>query len=68
MGDYAEAEEALLAINNDDYRMDSVYVNWLARWYSSPAFENHQPHGHVAVFGEFHVHVPCLASPMMFVF
>jgi len=33
VGDFAEAEEALLAINSDDYRMDSVYVNWLARCY-----------------------------------
>lgn len=32
VGDFNEAEEALLSINNERYRMDPIYVNWLARW------------------------------------
>uniref|UniRef100_A0A061QZQ4 Tetratricopeptide repeat protein 26 n=1 Tax=Tetraselmis sp. GSL018 TaxID=582737 RepID=A0A061QZQ4_9CHLO len=33
VGDFREAEEALTAISNERYRIDPVYVNWLARCY-----------------------------------
>lgn len=33
VGDYLEAEEALLSINNERYRLDPIFVNWLARCY-----------------------------------
>ena len=33
VGDYLEAEEAFLSINNERYRLDPIFVNWLARCY-----------------------------------